>query len=114
MQSGLSGLEYHVLLAMAVGPRHGYAIREAVEAESAGTLAPGAGSLYRVLARLLGRGLLEESAAPRSAGPSPGLERRYYRLTAVGRDALAVETRRLRSVAALAAKRLGALEDDRG
>lgn len=39
-QDGLSNLEYHVLLAVCQGPLHGYAIRDAVEAESAGALAP--------------------------------------------------------------------------
>jgi DNA-binding PadR family transcriptional regulator len=108
----MSNLEYHVLLAMASRPLHGYGIRRAVEAESGGSVRPGAGTLYRVLARLLSRGLLEETEAP-DAGPHPGLDRRYYRLTAQGRRELAAETRRLRSVAALAARRLGTIEDDR-
>jgi DNA-binding PadR family transcriptional regulator len=110
---GLSNLEYHVLLAMADGPLYGYGIKGAVESESGGTLAPGAGSLYRVLARLMAEGLVREAEPPEDAEPHPGLARRYYELTAEGRSALHAESRRLRSVAALAAKRLGAVEDDR-
>ena len=109
----LSSLEYHVLLAMASRPLYGYAIKGAVEAESGGTQSPGAGSLYRVLARLMAWGWVAETDAPESSAPHPGLARKYYRLTADGRKALAGEARRLRSVAALAARRLGAVEDDR-
>jgi PadR family transcriptional regulator, regulatory protein PadR len=104
---GMSPLEYHVLLAMAEGPLYGYAINDAVEAESDGTLTPRAGSLYRVLARLMTRGLLRE-AQPRGARePHPGLARRYYALTPEGRRVLAAEAFRLKHAAALAEKRLG-------
>jgi DNA-binding PadR family transcriptional regulator len=103
----MSTLEYHVLLAMAAGPIHGYAIKQAVEAESAGTLMPRAGSLYRVIARLITRGLVREASA-RSAPPHPGLARRYYALTPAGRAALAEEAHRLKTAAALAEKRLRA------
>ena len=41
----MSNLEYHVLLALASGPLYGYAIRDAVIAESSETLTPRAGSL---------------------------------------------------------------------
>jgi DNA-binding PadR family transcriptional regulator len=104
----MSTLEYHVLLAMATGPIHGYAIKQAVETESLGTLVPRAGSLYRVIARLIARGLVRE-ASGKNAPPHPGLARRYYALTAAGRSALASEAERLKSAAALAAKRLGAV-----
>jgi DNA-binding PadR family transcriptional regulator len=104
----MSTLEYHVLLAMATGPIHGYAIKQAVEAESAGTLVPRAGSLYRVIARLMTRWLVREATA-KNAPPHPGLARRYYALTAAGRSALAAEADRLKTAAALALKRLGAI-----
>lgn len=108
---GLSTLEYHVLLALANGPLYGYGIKSAVEGESAGVLTPRAGSLYRVLARLMGRGLVAETEPVEAVEPHPGLARRYYGLTADGRTALAVEARRLRKVAALAARRLGTAGD---
>ncbi|MGE0158232.1 MAG: PadR family transcriptional regulator [Gemmatimonadales bacterium] len=101
----MSTLDYHVLLAMAGGPIHGYAVKQAVEAESAGTLMPRAGSLYRVIARLMARGFVKETRA-RSAQPHPGLARRYYALTPAGRSALAQEAHRLKDVAALAERRL--------
>jgi DNA-binding PadR family transcriptional regulator len=108
---GPSTLEYHVLLALANGPLYGYAVKSAVEAESVGVLAPRAGSLYRLLARLVSRGLVTETEPQQTVEPHPGLARRYYGLTVEGRAALAAEARRLRSVAALAARRLGTAGD---
>lgn len=106
----MSTLEYHVLLALADGPLYGYAISEAVAAESAGALTPRAGTLYRVLARLITSGLVQEAEPLRTPEPHPGLARRYYGLTAEGRRALASEARRLKGAAALAEERLGLAE----
>lgn len=103
--SGLSTLEYHVLLALASGPLYGYAIKDAVADESQGTLTPRAGSLYRVIARLMTSALVTESR-PVDASPHPGHERRYYALTAKGRASLAAEASRLKQAAAMAERRL--------
>lgn len=103
---GLSTLDYHVLLSVVEGPLHGYAVRDAVERESEGTLTPRAGSLYRVIARLMSAGWVVETGAPDHHAPHPGRPRRYYELTAEGRVALSEEARRLKGAAALAEKRL--------
>lgn len=103
---GGSLLEYHVLLALASGSLHGYALAERVAVESAGALRPRAGSLYRVIARLIGEGLVVESEAEDEA-PHPGLARRYYALSGAGRRMLAEEAHRLKQVAVVAEKRLG-------
>ncbi len=110
---GLSALEYHVLLALANGPVHGYAIKDAVDTESDGTLTPRAGSLYRVLARLMAWGLVTETEPGEETSPHPGLARKYYGLTPEGREALATEARRQRSAATLAEERLGTAEGGR-
>jgi len=103
----VSNLEYHVLLALAKGPLYGYAIKDAVAEESSGTIAPRAGSLYRVLARLMADGLVKE-ANPREDVPAhPGHARRYYALTPSARIALLAESHRLKQAAAMAEKRLG-------
>jgi PadR family transcriptional regulator, regulatory protein PadR len=103
---GMSTFEFHVLLALAKGPLHGYAIKDAVAEESSGTLRPRAGSMYRVIARLLTSRFVIE-AEPEDSPPHPGLARKYYALTARGRAALAAEARRLKSTATVAEKRLG-------
>lgn len=106
----MNPLEYHLLLALAEGPRHGYAIKDAITAESGGTVSPRAGTLYRLLARLMGMGFVGETRPSEEPGPHPGLARRYYELTAAGRRALAAEAQRLQHAAALAEKRLGLAE----
>ena len=85
---------------------HGYAIRDAVESESQGTLKPRAGTLYRVIARMIAYGYVTETDPPADAPPHPGRERRYYELSPQGRSALTEEADRLQGVAALAQKRL--------
>src|SRR4029078_11846976 len=94
IQGAMTNIEYHVLLALAEGALHGYAIKDAVAAESSGTLTPRAGSLYRVIARLISSKLVTETGAHGEAAPHPGLARRYYALTAAGRRELAAEAER--------------------
>ena len=99
-------LEYHVLLALVPGALHGYALAERVAEESSGALRPRAGSLYRVVARLIGAGLVMETESEVEVS-HPGLARRYYALTATGRRRLAEEAKRLKLTAAVAEERLG-------
>ena len=84
----MSLLEFHVLLALADGALHGWAVAERVSADSDGGLSPRAGSLYRVIARLMNAGYVAESRGD-TGEPHPGLPRRYYALTAPGRKVLA-------------------------
>jgi DNA-binding PadR family transcriptional regulator len=111
-ENGISNLEYHVLLALVSRPLHGYAIKDAVMDESGGTLSPPAGSLYRVIARLMGSALvIETTPSEQATPPHPGLARRYYTLTPNGRSVLAAEARRLKLSAAVAERRLGVVEE---
>lgn len=85
---------FHILLALADGEKHGYAIMREAEKSTAGRVAMGPGTLYGAIKRLLKNGLIAETAAR----PDPALDdarRRYYELTARGRDVLAAETERL-------------------
>jgi DNA-binding PadR family transcriptional regulator len=103
----MSNLEFHVLLALVAQPLYGYAIKDAVETESSGTLSPRAGSLYRVIARLVTSGLVKETEPDGDVPPHPGLARKYYALTAAGRRELSAETRNRKLATAMAEKRLG-------
>jgi DNA-binding PadR family transcriptional regulator len=86
-----------ILVSLADGPKHGYAIMQDVEA---GTGRPmGAGTLYAALARLEERGLIE---------PMPPIDRRRpYRLTAVGASNLAEQLRGLSEFAQQGLRQLG-------
>jgi PadR family transcriptional regulator, regulatory protein PadR len=100
-------LDYHVLLALSSGPMHGYAIKDAIAEDSGGTQAPLAGTLYRVVARLMTEGHVRETNG--SGGVvHPGHARRYYALTPAGRRALADQARQLKEAAVQAERRLGA------
>lgn len=102
----LSAVDFHVLLVLARKKLHGYAILKAVEVESGGAVSPEVGSLYRVLARMMAEGLVEETAAPTSAPRvHRGRTRRYYRLTREGRTLLKAEARRLASAVEIARDR---------
>jgi PadR family transcriptional regulator PadR len=102
----LSATEFHVLLVLTNGVLYGYAIMKAVEDESGGRISPEIGSLYRVLARLMGEGWVEETTAPAHGREAhPGRDRKYYRLTARGRAVARAEAARLREVVELARAR---------
>ncbi len=103
----MDSLVYHILLALATGPAHGYAIKDAVARESDGTLTPRAGSLYRVIARLVTDRLVTEVDPGPGAESHPGIPRRYYALTAAGKRSLSAEAARLKRAASVAEKRLG-------
>lgn len=96
-------LHPHVLLILAsLGetPLHGYRLRQAIAERSDDTVRLDPGSLYRLIARLLDDGLLEERAAPRGADRDDE-RRRYYGLTKRGREVLLAETARLEDLVAM-------------
>lgn len=81
----------HILLALADGARHGYAIKQSVEERSAGEVKLGPGTLYEAVQRLEDAGYIEETTV--SADPENGqaAQRRYYRLTPDGWSVLRAE-----------------------
>jgi DNA-binding PadR family transcriptional regulator len=91
----------HILLALAEGERHGYAIAQAVEAITDGTVRMGPGTLYGSIGRMVSSGLIEESGRSR-ARTAEDERRRFYRITALGRRVLEAESERLARVVALA------------
>jgi DNA-binding PadR family transcriptional regulator len=88
----LTPQQFHILLALTDGQRHGYAILRDVADRTAGALRLGTGTLYTALARLDALGLVEESDRRPAGGDE---RRRYYKLTALGRAVLSAETERL-------------------
>jgi DNA-binding PadR family transcriptional regulator len=97
----LSDLAFHVLLALGDGRSHGYAIGKDVEERSGGRLDPTTGTLYQVLQRLTVSGLI----APAKAPPGTDERRKYFALTAQGREAAAAEAGRLDALVRVARKR---------
>ena len=91
----------HILLAVADGDQHGYAIAQAVEELTEGTVRMGPGTLYGSIGRMVASGLLEESSRPRGRAADDE-RRRFYRMTPLGRRVLESETDRLARVVALA------------
>lgn len=97
----LTPLSMHLLLALADRQMHGYALMQAVEKQSAGTVRPGTGSLYAALQRLLDDGLIaiaEEDAQSSRRGKS-------YELTEPGSRAVLEEAERMRNVLTLVTER---------
>ena len=81
----------HILLVVADGERHGYAIAQEAEALSDGQVRMGPGTLYGSIQRMVAAGLLDEASADEAG-------RRFYRATALGRRVLALELERLARV----------------
>jgi DNA-binding PadR family transcriptional regulator len=98
---------FHVLVALAAGPAHGYAVAQEVERETGGRIKMGPGTLYGSLQRMRDDDLIEETANPGEDGVHSE-RRRYYRLTRWGSAVLRAETARLRRAVALADGRIGA------
>jgi DNA-binding PadR family transcriptional regulator len=103
-QLPLTPATFHILLALAGQERHGYSIMREVESYTDGALHLGPTTLYRSIKQMLAARLIEET----EERPDPELDderRRYYRLTAFGRQVLRVETRRLARLVALAGQK---------
>lgn len=71
------------------GERHGYELAQLIEARSSGAIAFHAASLYPILYRMEGDGLIEGKWVERTGQR----RRRYYRIKAKGRKALAQHRR---------------------
>lgn len=89
---------FHVLVALADGPLHGYAIMKRVEEDSGQAMGPG--TIYGSIQRLEDAGWVREDAASADAR-----RRRAFALTAEGRAALAAELARFRRLTHLARDR---------
>ncbi len=91
---------FHVLLSLADGDKHGYAVLKEVQIRTSGEVILSTGTLYGIIKRSLAEGLIRESI-------SQSDERRTaYRLTAFGRRVAVAEAERLRTLVVAATKLL--------
>ena len=90
--------EFHVLLALLDGPRHGYGLMQDVDELSSGQLQIGPGTLYTAIKRLRTSGLISECDADAD-------RRRCYKLTRKGKTVAEEEAQRMSDLVRLARKR---------
>jgi DNA-binding PadR family transcriptional regulator len=102
MSAEMTSAMFHLALALAAGPAHGYLLMQEVEALSEGDMRIGPGTLYRSLQRMEVGGLIEQVAAEDS---DADLRRRSYALTRAGHEALAEQACRLSVLVRAAAAR---------
>jgi DNA-binding PadR family transcriptional regulator len=90
-------MDMYLLVALAEGPAHGYAVMQSIRERSGGAVRVSTGSFYRRLSAVIADGLVEETPGPKQDDPRRGA---YYRLTAAGRRVLADERDRLAALVA--------------
>jgi DNA-binding PadR family transcriptional regulator len=91
MAGPLTPAVFHILLALAGGRLHGYAISKEILKQTDGQVHMGPGTLYGTLRRLLDLSWVEVSETPDEVDE----RRRYYRITGLGRIALRAEVQRM-------------------
>jgi DNA-binding PadR family transcriptional regulator len=89
---------FHVLLALAAGERHGYAIGKAIEAETEGMIRLTPGTLYPLIRQMLVDGWIAEVDGGNGDDP----RRRLYRLSPLGRRIAQAEASRMNELVRLA------------
>jgi DNA-binding PadR family transcriptional regulator len=87
---------FHVLLSLADGQKHGYAILKEVAERTGGKVELSTGTLYGIIKRLLADGLIKESVLGSTE------RRRAYRLTPFGRKVALAEAERHRELVMIA------------
>jgi DNA-binding PadR family transcriptional regulator len=91
---------FHILIALADGDRHGYAIMQDLASRTGGELKMSPGTLYGSIKRMLEEGFIREIEDRPAEGDDE--RRRYYRITPAGRDAAAAEMKRIAALLAQA------------
>lgn len=92
----LSPQVFHILVALAGGDQHGYAIMQDVASRTGGKMRLSPGTLYGSVRRMLEQGLIVElREGERPTAPDDDERRRYYRLTPFGRKVARAEAERL-------------------
>jgi DNA-binding PadR family transcriptional regulator len=97
----LQSATFHILMALAEGDLHGYAIIQHVATRTDGDVRLSAGTLYRSIQRMLDQDLIEE-IHQRPAPEKDDERRRYYRITPFGAAVARAEAGRLAGLVKLA------------
>ena len=87
----LSSHQFHILLALTEGERHGYAIIQDIAERTEGAMRLGTGTLYTAVARLVELELIADTGREDE-------RRRFYKLLPLGRAVLKAETARLETL----------------
>ena len=103
----LTEATFYILLSLSAGRKHGYAILKDVSTLSGGTLALSTSTLYGALGRMQEQGLIERVENEPEAASGPGLPRKAYQLTELGRSILEAEMSRLRRMLQAGGQHLG-------
>ena len=101
MTPPISPQVFQVLLSLADGPQHGYAIVKDIRERTNDEVCLTASTLYDALARLVDQSLIQELDAPPDRTDHDA-RRRYYQLTRLGRQAAEGEAKRLERVLEMA------------
>lgn len=96
---------FYILLSLAPGKKHGYAILKDVKELSSERVNLSTSTLYTAMGRLLDQDLIERFDDD-GEEPNPGLPRKIYALTDLGRRVLEAETKRLQDLVRVARLRL--------
>ncbi len=104
-QGALTEAAYYILLSL-LEPRHGYGIMQYVAEISGGRVHLAAGTLYGALTNLCDRGWIEERPGARGSR-----NKREYRITDAGREAVRRELGRLEELAGNGRRILGEAQE---
>jgi DNA-binding PadR family transcriptional regulator len=91
---------FHILVSLADADRHGYGIMQEVQVRTGGLVKLGPGTLYTAIKRLVMDGLIFECEG--TTGACDDERRRYYSITPLGREVIALEAKRLEDLVDMA------------
>jgi DNA-binding PadR family transcriptional regulator len=96
--------DFYILFTLLDGPLHGYRISKEIEAMTGGQVRLEAANLHRTVQKLIRTGVVEVTKR-RPAREADDPRRRYYALTKLGREAVALDAARMRGLAEAAERR---------
>jgi DNA-binding PadR family transcriptional regulator len=99
----LPAIDLQLLLSLCRSDNHAYGLSKEAEQDNENPVRLGVGSLYRVLARMLEAGWIDE-LPPDPDARGHAAKRKNYRITELGREVARAEVLRLRRVVETAAE----------